>query len=114
MKSFRIHTCHPSDLGPIPYMLIEFLGMGKVSLNFDSLHSDKSPAIPQITLTAQALYDVLQGKPLAVAGMDGETVFIPEGNELLIVREAHGNRPKSQYRVWSSEVSVAWNMLGWI
>ena len=114
MKSFRIHTCQPSESGPIPYMVLEFLGMGKVSLNFDSLYGDKHIAPPKVTLTAQALYELLEGKQLSVAGHEGETSFHPEGDELLIVREAHGARPKSQHRVWASEVSVAWNMLGWI
>ena len=113
MKSFRVHTCQPHSWGPIPYMVIEFLGLGMVTLDFSELEPGIDYPMAPVTLSALALYDLLQGRSLAVSSDEENVSFHPEGEELVIVREASGKRPMNQYRVWASEVSVAWNVFGW-
>ena len=113
MKSFHIHSTEIADSGRIPYLTMECLGHGKVLLDFQSLELDPDDVMPLVTMTARSLYEILEGKELSLLRGDGSITFRPEGDELLIIRGACGERPTRQYRVWTAEVSVAWNMLGW-
>ena len=113
MRSFHVHTTASAESGRTPFLIIKNLGHGKVSLDFKSLGCDQGDVMPQVTLTAKALYEILEGKELSLLRSDGTIIFRPQGDELLIIRQACGERPIRHYRVWTAEVSVAWNMLGW-
>jgi hypothetical protein len=112
MKSFRVHTTESADSERIPYLLLEFLDGSNVSLDFQWIEGGLEETLPQITLSAQALYEVLEGKELSVLRDEGTIMFRTEGEVLVIVWDGPDERPSKQYRVWTAEVSVAWNMLG--
>jgi len=112
MKSFRIHSTHAIPDRRIPYLVMEFLDDGNVEMNFDPLEDDGNDAIPLITVTAQALYEILEGKEVLLSRKDDSVTFCPRGDELLISSESTAGEPIRQYSVWRAEVGLAWNLLG--
>lgn len=113
MKSFRIHATRSVEGGRIPYLLLEFLGGGKVAADFQLLKYDQNDAFPEVQMSTQDLYEMLEGKEIVVPGEDGTLTFCVRGDELKIVREALGSRAEQEFHLWAAEVSLAWNMLGW-
>lgn len=91
----------------MPYLVISLVGAQRVSLDLARMHDEPTDGDFTITLTMEALYDLLQGNPLNIERRDGNISLAPDGGQLIIHRSSH----RSSYRVWMSEIALAWNML---
>jgi hypothetical protein len=128
MTSFRIHAVDPDRRQPleqdgparqtahppteeIPYLVLELRAGSRVTLDLQGLERGSSPKVPPIALSTAAVYELLQGNDVQIVRPEGNVSLVPGKDDLLIFCEAGDDRLTRKYRVWLSELGVAWNML---
>jgi|GEM_PF-3838615 len=72
----------------------------------------KSSALSKsFSFSAEALYEVLEGKDLVLGSSDCAVILHPDEEELVIsCEEGESNQ---EIRVWIAEIALGWNMLAW-
>lgn len=93
----------------MPYLILGAVGHDRISLDFSQMEDRPSRVTPTFALSTEALYEVLEGKPLYVDRHDDSIMFEPHNDELVI--ECRYGGKLRQYRVWMAELAIGWNML---
>jgi hypothetical protein len=107
MRSYRVHACTPEVNGKIPYLVLSLCGAQRVSIDMCGMQGTAAKSNDAVALTLEALYDLLQGKPIKISRKDGSIRLCPEGPQLLIQKDGS----MTTHRVWMAELALAWNML---
>ena len=87
--------------------MLSLVGAQRVNLDLTGMEGVGRRSNFAMALTTDALYEVLEGKPMQVDRNDGAINLCPDGNQLIIQQEGR----VSSHRVWMSELALAWNML---
>ena len=107
MRSYRVHACTAEASGRIPYLLLSLCGAQRVSIDMSTMQGSAAKSNEAVALTLDALYDLLEGKPIRVERNDGAIYLSPDGPQLVIQKEG----VRGTHRVWMAELALAWNML---
>jgi hypothetical protein len=111
MKSFRVHASAATAEGRIPYLILNLVRGGHIEFDFRPLETEPRLRIPTLALSADALYEILEGKEVAIQHAEGTTTLSAFHDELLISSQNETMTPARQYRVWLAEIGLGWNML---
>lgn len=109
MNSIRVHSSAPGNPGCPRYLLLTEAGPGRISLDFTFLAADQG--LSSLTLSEDALYDILTGKDLVISLPEASFVFCARGEELVVAVRTDTHTASSEFRVWLAEVALGWNIL---
>ncbi|MGV3617044.1 MAG: hypothetical protein ACO1SV_17090 [Fimbriimonas sp.] len=111
MRSFRVHASAASAQGRIPYLVLTVVGGGRIAFDFSAMETEPRSRVAPVTLTSDALYEVLEGRELTLRQSQGTiTLFATEDELNIHCRRDDASLPQ-KYRVWIAEVALGWNML---
>jgi hypothetical protein len=90
--------------------VLSLVGTERISLNLATMLDGQARGEFAVALTLDALYEVLEGKVVNMSRSEGEIRLCPDGDQLIIERESV-KLGCASYRVWMTELALAWNML---
>jgi hypothetical protein len=109
MNSIRVHSSTPGNPAVIPYLILSFVGPGRLGIDFSPLGGDFG--VTSLTLSEDALYDVLAGKDLVISLPEAGLVFAARGEELVVAIRVDARPAPVEFRVWLAEMALGWNVL---
>lgn len=110
MNSIRIHSTAAAKSGYVPFMILEAASDEAVTLDFCNL-SEGTMTDCRLALTADQLYEILEGKPRTISTDQLLVRFLAEGEVLTIAIFQEQQEESDCFKVWASELGLAWNLL---
>ena len=112
MGKYRVHASPIQAQGErTPFLTIEALPDDKVRFDFESMVSRHGDAEPAVVLPMSSVYQLLEGQEITVQAGPATVKMSPRSGEIIIDCTESMNNNVSQYRVSTSEIALAWNMI---
>jgi hypothetical protein len=111
MTSIRLHSSLPEDREHLAYLVLTLIDADRVSFDFAGFRGDGQPLEAPVTLSHPALYEILQGHEMTVAGTARTIHLEARGDEFVIHIASEETGATREYHVWLSEVALGWNVL---
>lgn len=110
MNSFRVHSTD-RPYGLARFLLIGSSAAGHLTMDFDGLEARTEPPVPRLTLSEEAILDLLEGQDLHIERTEGSVTLVPRGEDLIVVCDGVPGRDSRTYRLPLLEVALGWNLL---
>ena len=112
MGKYRVHATPIQPQGErSPYLTIEALPGDEVRFDFESMVSRHGDAEPFVVLPMSSVYQLLEGQEITVQAGPATVKLSPRSDEIIIDCTESMSHNVSQYRVSTSEIALAWNMI---